>query len=113
VFLLEAEAKACETQRYPPSLDREQSLVERANNFRELGILGLKVIVEAIEIGLWQPFRWRGLSHDRKISTIARTRKSSAAGAQATSRRPATHANARARLTQDHAYQASSDAWDV
>ena len=60
MFLLEVETKACETQRYPPSLDREQPLVKRANDLRELGILGLKVIVEAIEIGLWQSLRWRG-----------------------------------------------------
>jgi hypothetical protein len=56
MFLLEADAKACKTQRYPPALDREQPLIERADNFRELGILGLKVIVEAIEIGLRQSF---------------------------------------------------------
>jgi hypothetical protein len=52
VVLLEPETKAGKTQSDSPALNREQALVERADDLDEIAILGLKVIVEASDVGL-------------------------------------------------------------
>lgn len=68
MVLLEAKAEACEAQSHSPTLDREQALIERADDVGELGVLDLQVIVEAVEgIGCW--FRRPGRSHGFKVLT--------------------------------------------
>ena len=49
VPLLKPETEAREAQRHAPALDGEQALVVPGHDVDELGVFGLKVVVEAIE----------------------------------------------------------------
>ena len=53
MVLLEAKTEARETQSYSPALYRKQALIERADDIRELPILGLEIIMEeALKVSL-------------------------------------------------------------